>query len=89
MKANYNVNDNNNKKQNKNEQSELNETYRLFLSASISCIIPVPNISTKSSTCEISVLHSPTAESFDLYLPINRTKGFNSLLFEQCIALAK
>ena len=34
---------NNNKKQNKNEQSQLNVTYRLFLSALISCIISVPN----------------------------------------------
>ena len=34
---------NNNKKQNKNEQSQLNVTYRLFLPALISCIISVPN----------------------------------------------
>ena len=32
-----------------NEQSRLNETYRLFLSESISYIISVPNVSTKSS----------------------------------------
>ena len=51
MKANYNVNDNNDRKQNKNEQSQVIETYRLFLSASISCIISIPNMSTKSSTC--------------------------------------
>ena len=33
----------------RNEQSRLNATYRLFLSESISYIISVPNISTKSS----------------------------------------
>ena len=60
--SNYNVNDNdnnknNNKKQNKKEQIQLNETYRLFLSASISCIISGPNISTKPCAYEISALH--------------------------------
>ena len=57
----------NNKKQNKNEESQLNETYRLILSASISCIISVPNISTKSSTCEVSVLHSSSIESYLIF----------------------
>ena len=65
----YNFNDNNkNKKQNKNEQSQLNETYRLFLSVSISCTISIPNMSTKSSACEISVLHSLSTELYLIFI---------------------
>ena len=49
---------------NNNEITKSNEFYRIFLSASISCIISVPNIPTKSPACEISVLDSPSTESY-------------------------
>ena len=46
----------------------LNETYRLFFSASFSCIISVLNMSTKSSVCKISVLHSPSTKSCLIFI---------------------